>query len=51
MLNFACVPEKAVESSGRVKSLSQRKDGVKYTKKGITLSRGKDILYMENRGK
>ena len=24
---------------------------VEYTKKGITLSRGKDILYMENRGK
>lgn len=49
MLNLACVLEKAVESSDRVESLRDRTDGIKYTERGIALSRGKDILSMENR--
>lgn len=49
MLNLACVLEKAVESSHRVESLRDRRDGIKYTERGIALSRRKDILSMENR--
>ena len=49
MFDLACVLEKAVESSDRVDPLRDRREGIKYTERGIALSRGKDILSMENR--
>lgn len=49
MFDLACVLEKAVESSDRVECLKNRKGGIKYTERGIALSRGKDILSVEKR--
>ena len=44
MFDLACVLEKAVESGDRVECLKNRRDGIKYTERGIALS-GERIFY------